>query len=178
MSQRKLCEEPEVDRQPAVKLLQINTNRSRLALDMALYTGKKLGASVLLVSEPNQLTIDGRKDWIHDDRLDSAIKILDDHLILTNQAHGKGFTYVTTADYTIYSCYFSGNKEIQDLEESLWQIRERIQSNKETPIIAGDFNAKSPQWGMNHTDSRGVVLTEWIAENKLAIANTESSRRL
>lgn len=35
----------------------------------------------------------------------------------------------------------------------------------------GDFNAKSPQWGMGRTDNRGQVMTEWIAEQDLLIVN-------
>lgn len=139
---------------------------------MALFMGRNVKASIILVSEPNQLAIKGRKDWLYDDKMDTAIKILDEDLAITKQGYGTGFTYITTKDFTIYSCYFSGNREIHELATSLGQIGERIKQNKETAIVSGDFNAKSPQWGMPFTDYRGVEVTEWIAENELTVINT------
>lgn len=38
-------------------------------------------------------------------------------------------------------------------------------------ILGGDFNAKSPLWGANSLDGRGVLLSEWAAERDLRIVN-------
>lgn len=157
-----------------IKLLQINTNRSRPAMNMALAMGNEIGASAILVSEPNQIMIRNRKDWIKDVEVDSAIKILDHNIAVKNMGHGTGYTYIEIAEFTIYSCYFSGNKEITELESSLDEIGRRIRLNKEFAIIAGDFNAKSPQWGMDYTDNRGQIVTNWMAENGFIIGNVGS----
>lgn len=154
-----------------MKLLQINTNRSRPAMDIALATGLENKMSAILISEPNQLMIKGRKDWIQDAEADTAIKILDTNIVISNQGYGQGFTYVTMAEYTVYSCYSSGNKATEELESCLYDIGARIKRNREKAIITGDFNAKSPQWGMSYTDKRGTIVTEWIAENGFIIAN-------
>lgn len=140
-------------------------------MDIAVAEGRNMRVSAVLISEPNKQAIHRRKDWVHDNMMDTAIKILDASLVITDKGHGTGFTYVSTAHYTIYSCYSSGNKEIQELETCLNEIGNRIKFNRECAIITGDFNAKSPQWGMNYTDQRGAAMTDWIAENNLIVVN-------
>lgn len=155
----------------SIKILQINTNRSRPAMNMAIAMGKEIGASLILVSEPNQIMIRNRKDWITDAEVDSAIYILDNNLAIMSIGYGPNYTYIKTARFTIYSCYFSGNKDISEMENSLDDISSRIRLNKENAIVAGDFNAKSPQWGMEYTDNRGQTVTNWMAENGLINGN-------
>lgn len=138
---------------------------------MALATARDIGASVLIISEPNRQAIRGRKDWIFDANLDTAIKLLDSKIPVENQCIGPGFSYISTGELAICSCYCSGNDEINDLEETLSAIGDLVRNSSVNTIIAGDFNAKSPQWGMNLTDSRGKVMTEWIASNDLIVVN-------
>lgn len=154
-----------------VKFLQINTNRSRPAHDLALATANKIGAGIIAISEPNKNAIKNRRDWIFDEHLDTAIKVLDRRLVVKGQGYGHGFTYVETASFTVYSCYASPNRELDDLEEILFEIGRKIRRKKEKAIVVGDFNAKSAQWGMNVADERGRVLTEWMAENDLICVN-------
>lgn len=138
---------------------------------MALATANEIKAGLILLSEPNRNAIRYRKDWITDLELDTAIKILNKNIAIIGQGHGHGYTYVTTSNCTIYSCYCSGNDEIQDLERTLEEIGTRIRRNNEKAIVAGDFNGKSPQWGMHKTDARGEIICDWIAQNDMAIVN-------
>lgn len=154
-----------------MKLLQINTNRSIPAHDMALATAKDIGAGIILLSEPNKKIIKNRKDWIYDDDIDAAIKVTDGNIVVKRQGQGPSFAYIATNMFTIYSCYASGNKEEDELEEMLTEISRQIRLHKEEAFVVGDFNAKSPQWGMRVTDKRGQIITEWIAENDLVIVN-------
>ena len=131
-----------------IKVLQINTNRSRPAHDMALATAKEMGAKILVVSEPNRSAIRNRKDWIYDSEIDVALTILDSNIAVKRQGSGQGFSYVTTTQFTIFGCYCSPNRDITDLELTLEEIGIHMEF-KERIIIVGDFNAKSPQWGMN-----------------------------
>lgn len=140
-------------------------------MDIAIATAKEIKANILTISEPNRSVIKGRKDWIHSQDQNTAIKILDSNVLVTNYGQGPGFTYVSTNGYAIYSCYCSGNNELTDLEETLDQIGQLIRRRKEEAVITGDFNAKSPQWGMSTTDERGTILVEWLAENSLLVAN-------
>lgn len=100
------------------------------------------------------------------------MKIIDRNIVIKRQGAGHGFTYVATANFTVYSCYVSPNKGIEDLETVLLEIEGLLRLHGEPAIIVGDFNAKSPQWGMNHTDKRGEAVADWIAENDLVIVNT------
>ncbi|KAJ8928716.1 hypothetical protein NQ314_018681 [Rhamnusium bicolor] len=158
-----------------MKFLQINTNRSRPAHDLALATANKINAGIIAISEPNKNAVKNRKDWILDEHLDTAIKVLDRRLVIKGQGYGHGFTFVETASFTVYSCYASPNRDLEDLDEILFEIGRKIRTNKEKAIVMGDFNAKSIQWGMNVTDERGRVLTEWMAENDLICVNEGSA---
>lgn len=157
-----------------MRILQINTNRSRQAIDLALATANNLNTDVLIVSEPNISAVRNRKDWICDEHTKAAIKILNVDIRIKGQGDGKGFSYVATSKLTIFSCYCSGNDEIEELEETLQQIELHLQVHNEEAIIAGDFNAKSPQWGMNLTDARGQIIADWIATNDLVVNNKGS----
>lgn len=42
-------------------------------------------------------------------------------------------------------------------------------------IIAGDFNAKSPRWGGQVTDSRGAAVTQFLVANDFDVANDPAS---
>lgn len=154
-----------------MRILQINTNRSRPAQYLTIATAKNIGAEILLVSEPNRNAICNRKNFVQDANLDTAIKILSTNIKIKNQGCGPGFAYIESEEFTIYSCYSSGNDEIDELLTTLTEIGNIIRFKNQEAIVAGDFNAKSPKWGMNITDRRGYVMTEWTAANNLVIAN-------
>ncbi|KAJ8928985.1 hypothetical protein NQ314_018377 [Rhamnusium bicolor] len=92
-------------------------------------------------------------------------------IAIKGSGKGHGHSYVETAWFTKYGCYASPNKDIEDLEVTLQEIGDRVMEKNECALVVGDFNAKSPQWGMRAIDTRGRVLTEWIAQLDLAIPN-------
>lgn len=156
------------------RILQINTNRSRTALDISLATALKLQADIILLSEPNKAKMVQNTAWITDDRIDAGIIILNKNLEICNHGRGDGYCYITTKEAMIFSCYSSGNRDQgQHLDSMLDEIHGHIRNNKGRCIVAGDFNAKSAFWGMNRTDSRGNILEEWIAENDTILLNEE-----
>lgn len=154
-----------------MKLLQVNTNRSRPAHDLALATANDIGADIILVSEPNVKAVQGRKDWVYDRQLDAAIKVLNPSTVVSGRGQGNGFCCINTPSFEVYSVYASGNRDIHELEETLNEIEQRMRSGSGVAVIAGDFNAKSPQWGETSTDNRGRMMSEWIANNDLSILN-------
>ena len=87
-----------------IKILQINTNRSRAALDMALKTSNELNISIIVISEPNRWAIENGNYWIHDDAQDTAIKILKNRSV-KEKGSGTGYYYITVSNITIHSCY-------------------------------------------------------------------------
>lgn len=154
-----------------MRILQINTNRSRQAHDLAISTAIILKADILMVSEPNVAAVRGRMDWICDENHNCAIKVLTSEIGVRNQGYGSGFSYIETTRATLFSCYSSGNREIEELEETLQEIECYLRIKRGEAIIVGDFNAKSPQWGMDLIDARGRTVTEWIATNDLVVSN-------
>lgn len=132
---------------------------------------RRLDAEILLVCEPNKNAIRGRRDWIFDDDLKTAIKVIKDEVVIKKYGQGHGFSYIATASFMIFSCYSSGNNDIADLERTLDEIDLLIRTNGTEAIIAGDFNAKSPLWGMGFSDARGHLMTEWISANNYVINN-------
>ncbi|XP_033228888.1 uncharacterized protein LOC117180499 [Belonocnema kinseyi] len=128
-------------------------------------------AGILVLCEPNKRSIEGRNDWVFDEVLDTAIKILNKSIAIKEQGKGTGFSYVTTTLFTIYSCYASPNKKVEELEALLQQIANCIRTRGDEAIVAGDFNAQSTQWGMKRTDGRGRIVTEWLAQNDLIVKN-------
>lgn len=141
---------------------------------MALATAHNLEVDVLIVSEPNITAIRERKDWVFDEHHRSAIKLINMDVNITSQGQGKGYAYIKTEKFTLFSCYSSGNDDIQDLEETLQEIELYLRMHRDEAIVAGDFNAKSPQWGMNTTDRRGQLMTDWMASNDLVLINQGS----
>lgn len=154
-----------------MKFLQINTNRKRVALDMALATAKNLSIDIVLISEPNKAEMIKRRDWIYDDKQDSGIIILDNKIRIQAQGKGVGFTYVKINEMDIFSCYASGNQDIEHLENLLNDMSPTLRSKGTKAIIAGDFNSKSPLWTNHKSNRRGAVIEEWIAENNLVLLN-------
>lgn len=154
-----------------MKILQINTNRKQEALDMALATANRLNISFILISEPNKTQMGKRSQWISDDRLDSGIIILDKTAKVQAQGKGVGYTYIKVNNIYIFSCYFSGNQEMDIFESQLADISIQLRNSGGKAVIGGDFNSKSPQWTLNKKDRRGTKLEEWIAENDLILLN-------
>lgn len=138
---------------------------------MAIATAKELSVDLLIVSEPNIAAIRGRKDWVYGEDFKTAIIIFNKNIQVRSQGYGHGFTFIMATNFIMFSCYCSGNDDIEDLEMTLQEIEQLISVNRSEAIIAGDFNAKSPQWGMHFTDARGQLITEWMSANSYVLIN-------
>lgn len=123
------------------------------------------------MSEPNRKAIQRQRDWFHDEKIDTAIKIVNSDLAILEDGHGPGYTFVKIADLIVFSCYSSGNQDSKMLEETLQSISNQLTTRRGSAVITGDFNAKSPQWGMHYEDNRGQIITDWLAELGLVVAN-------
>lgn len=155
-----------------ISTIQINTNRSHEALDMALATARNNKIDIILLSEPNKTQMTLKKHWYCDDAQDTGIIIMNRNLRLRGCGKGNGYSYIETEHCVMVSCYSSGNQEIDELENLLSDISAMLRRNNgRKTVIGGDFNAKSPQWGMPRTDNRGQRIEEWIALNDLVLMN-------
>lgn len=155
--------------------LQINTHRSETAVDLALATARRKAAQIVLISEPHKATLRKHPNWYCDENLDTSIVVLDKGTKIKAWGKGTGFSFIETENYRVFSCYSSGNQEIEHLEALLEEIGSIVQTRGGKNVIAGDFNAKSPLWGERRTDRRGQTMAEWIAQNDLTIMNDGES---
>lgn len=85
-----------------MRILQINTNRSRQAHDIALATAMKLNVDIIIMSEPNVAAAHDGMNWVCDEEYTSVIKILTKNIRVGKQGHGKGFSYIATTQLTLF----------------------------------------------------------------------------
>lgn len=153
-----------------MNLLQLNVNRSKASQSLLYANAVKTGADILIVSEPNRNSISGN-NWKADPEGDSAILLLNTRKAILQGGSGRGFVWLELTDLRIFSCYFSPNKALGEIEQALDELGEAIRGSRKGAIIAGDFNAKSPVWGEHREDARGRLVTDWAAGLGLTCLN-------
>ena len=82
-----------------------------------------------------------------------------------------GFVWVEVSGVRVYSCYFSLNYPLEIFETQILLLEECLREACGRPLIAGDFNSKSPEWGVARLDRRGILVGEMAARNDLIILN-------
>lgn len=88
-------------------------------------------------------------------------------------ASGDGWTWAEIGGvYRFYSCYFFPNTAHDVFEGLLRKLEDSIITSALPVIVAGDFNAKAPEWGSATTDLRGACLAEMAARLHLHACNT------
>jgi len=63
----------------------------------------------------------------------------------------------------MYSCYCTPNCSIQEYDIFLGGLEHSISHQPRVPanlVVAGDFNAHSPEWGSVRLDSTGSMLSD------------------
>lgn len=151
-----------------IAFLQINANKSGEAQALALQTMVKKGASVLCISELNN--IPDHSGWVGSTDGKCAI-YLDQDLEPLRTGSGKGFAWADLDTLKIYSCYISPNCRLDEFQDFLNSLEHSIRSTREEIILAGDFNAHAQIWGSPMMDQRGEALLEMAESLSLTIIN-------
>ena len=60
----------------------------------------------------------------------------------------------------VYSCYFSPGDPFEVFETQILLLEESLREAVGRPLIGGDFNSKSPEWGEARLDRRGILVGE------------------
>lgn len=152
-----------------MKILQLNANRSRAAHDVLFATAQQRGVDALLVSEPNNAIL-RRPGWRCDLNGDAAIYLLTPRAVHSSGA-GAGFVWVELQDLVIFSIYYSPNRPLLEFATRLDALLAVLLRSVKPVILAGDFNAKAPDWGCPHLDNRGRVLLDCVATAGLNVLN-------
>lgn len=83
-----------------------------------------------------------------------------------------GFVSAETKECCFISCYLSPNISWESFLTKLVLLEEFILQRGKQVILAGDFNAKSEEWGENRNDARGRELAEMAARLDLVVLSS------
>ena len=162
-----------------MKIMQGNLNRSRTATDLLEQLRREKNVDILILSEQHRDK--DEEGWYSDNLGTAAIYVpergrcpIDDHGV------GTGYVWVRSRGITYVSCYFTPNELIADFQKKLNEMEDTLLDIGGAVVVAGDFNAKAPEWGMQRPDSRGKRILEMTARLDLVvinIGNTSTFRR-
>ncbi|KAG5870209.1 hypothetical protein JTB14_017950 [Gonioctena quinquepunctata] len=86
----------------------------------------------------------------------------------------EGYLIIEFPNFTLLSVYLSPNITRGDYRDKLENIIEKARRCQSEKIIAGDFNAKSAEWGSPTTDARETILMCWTSTLNLIVQNRGS----
>ncbi|KMQ92970.1 reverse transcriptase [Lasius niger] len=155
-----------------IRILQVNINRSRRALDLLMHQAKELGAGLLLISVP--CNIPPAENWYVSQDKSSAIYVDANFNSLRCRLAKQGDKSIAIycGPYLVVSTYISPNLGLREYDNFLNELSGILSSRVDKVIVAGDFNAKASLWGANITNGRELQVTKWAAEQDLRIVNT------
>lgn len=154
-----------------IKILQVNTDRGREAVDLMYRTVYKEKVDVAVVAEPNRKQTGGSQ-WYRDRNGDAAIRIFNRNIeVAKSGLEHEGFVWVELKDMVIYSCYSSPNITNQEFQNYLMTLGRSLRTHSKGIIVAGDLNAKSHMWGSRNGDEKGQMLLDWMAEHSMTLHN-------
>lgn len=103
----------------------------------------------------------------------AAVVIKDPKLPITEigPRDNVGFRWVKCGELRIYGCYWSPNTDFAAFEDFIARLEDSIRTADCSVLVAGDFNAKSPEWGDHREDRKGRALADWRASLGLLVCN-------
>lgn len=161
-----------------LKFLQINLRKSGRAHSMLEQTARELATDVLLLSEISRGQTDPLR-WVSSLDGKSAVALTATaKLTPVETGSGIGFACMVFPKFVVYSCYWKPGGPLDVFESFLagleTDVRTRESAGKAI-ILAGDFNAKSQEWGSAVRDNRGVALELFCASLSLWSENVGSA---
>ncbi|XP_078051595.1 uncharacterized protein LOC144477734, partial [Augochlora pura] len=143
------------------RVLQINLNGCRMAQELMTQTAVELGVDMVVISEPWKIL----PHWYSDSTGKAAMWVTDRgiraNMKISSVGYREGAVAVELDDSIVVSCYYSPNIPFKEFEERLEELQELLtECELDRTLVMGDFNAKSPAWGSNKGDKRGVATIE------------------
>ncbi|CAH2092932.1 unnamed protein product [Euphydryas editha] len=152
------------------KVLQINLQRCRLALDLLLARNRDYRADIVLVSEQYH-SVSG-PNWLCDPSGTAAIWVPElGRFSVKDSGSRDGIVWASTPAVSFVSCYFTPNEPIADFRKRVDDLERVIRHLEGEIVIGGDFNAKSIVWGMEYSDTWGNELLDMMESLDLVIVN-------
>lgn len=135
-------------------------------------TANQLGIDILVISEPKHSKSEG-EGWFNEASSRATIAVLNNKIPIDKIGSNNevGFRWVQIGGVIIYACYWSPNTEFTQFIDFLDRLEASIRIANGMVIVAGDFNAKSPEWGDHREDAKGRALADWAARLGLIPCN-------
>lgn len=153
-----------------IRFLQINLGCKGSAQDVMQKTALDLKADILIVSELNRSKSE-EEGWYCDRDNKAAIVVLSDLAIDRIGQSEKCYRWIEIKGIRIYSCYWPPSLSWTEYTEVVRSIEDSIREASVPVIVAGDFNAKSPDWCSPVEDYRGELLSETMASLRISACN-------
>lgn len=138
---------------------------------MAYSVALKNEVDVVVASEPNKKLIFGSK-WFADKDGDVAILLINRQIVVKKIYKGPGMVVLQLEKVAVVGCYISPNITMKVYNLKIDELSQVIDEIKGEVILAGDFNAKSAEWGAPKEDQRGEILAEMASQRALTPLNT------
>lgn len=154
-----------------LEVLQINTNGSRSAQDLALHTMRTERADVLVICEVCSVPANNA-NWVADCEQRVAI-VVSGCTHPVQRIRSTGFPGIAAADVagvTIIACYASPSIGVPEFVEMLQRV-EVLATGHSRVLLAGDFNAWHGSWGSARTNAKGEELSQLAEALGLDVLN-------
>lgn len=152
------------------RVLQGNLNRCTLAQNLLRQRVFEDKIDVCIICEQHSNLTD--RTWLTDKTGTAAIWVVNPSKVTTNNSgSGEGFVWIKTSTTHFISVYLSPNEGISAFRRKLANIEGTISEFNGEVIVAGDFNAKSAEWGAELSDTRGNEVADFAARLDLTVLN-------
>ncbi|KAL4103980.1 hypothetical protein QTP88_019293 [Uroleucon formosanum] len=145
-----------------IRFLQINVGVSRSAQDLMIHTARESNADVVLINEQYRNASED-VGWYSDEAGRAAVYVTGGITVDATGPPDAGFRWVQINSIRIYSVYYSPNVTLDEYNMFLYRLESSVRGSDGPVLIAGDFNAKRPEWGSPTTDQCGNALAELAA---------------
>lgn len=154
-----------------IRFLQINTDNSTAAFDLAVATARLYSVDIILANEQHHC----ERCWFPDALGKAAVAIVNDALHVDEIGPGDqdGFRWIQLHGVRVICCYWSPNRD-GGYDDFLKRLEACVRASISPVIMAGDFNAKSHEWGSPVEDTKGTKLAELAASLELVVCNRPS----
>lgn len=157
-----------------IAILQGNLRRSWTAQHLLSQLAFEHKTDMCFISE--QYLGATNNSWFSDLTGTAAIWITNPAAIsVLDSGSGEGFVWIKSPQAYYISCYLSPNEGIAVFRQKLASIEDTVRSLDGEVIVAGDLNAKSTEWGMKWSDTRGNEVADMAARLDLMVLNTGNS---
>ncbi|XP_072392226.1 uncharacterized protein [Diabrotica undecimpunctata] len=102
----------------------------------------------------------------------AAVRIYNRKLLVYEIKPKEGYVIVWMEGMRLVCCYISPNVTVGEYEMKIDEIMQEVGNTGREYVVLGDFHAKPAEWGSPITDTRGMILTDWVGALDLVVLNT------